>query len=135
MAKSLETWVDAAGVEYTAQPVVDLGPGWSSSFGVAGARFTSADQSAAAASVTDAPDAGEKLVVTDVVISVGAAMRVDLKEETSGTVLASLHLAANTVTQLTFRGKLKLATADKTLQVQTSAIGSIAVTAFYHSEA
>ena len=62
-------------------------------------------------------------------------MRVDLKEETTGTVLASIYLPANGSAQITPRGKLKLATADKKLQVITSAAGNIAVTAFYHSEA
>lgn len=112
----------------------DAGPAWSSSFGVSGARFTSANQSASAANVTDAPASGKKLVITDVLISVDTAMRVDLKEETSGTVLASAYMAANTVVQITPRSKWKLATADKRLQVQTSASGNVAVTAFYHSE-
>jgi|SRR5574343_780999 len=113
----------------------DAGPAWTSTFGVAGARFTSADQSASAASVTDAPASGKKLVITDVILSVGTAMRVDLKEETSGTVFASVYMAANSLVQLTPRGKFKLATADKKLQVQTSAAGNVAVTAFYYSEA
>ncbi len=113
----------------------DSGPHWSSVFGVSGARFTSADQSASAASVTDAPTAGQKLVITDLVVSVDTAMRVDFKEETSGTVLLSLYMAANSSAQVTPRSKLKLATADKRLQVQTSAAGKIAVTAFYYSEA
>lgn len=113
----------------------DAGPNWASSFGVSGARFTSSNQSASAASVTDAPTSGQKLVVTDVLISVDTAMRVDLKEETTGTVLASIYMAANSMVQFTPRSKLKLATADKKLQVQTSASGNIAVTAFYYSEA
>lgn len=113
----------------------DDGPSWTSVFGVAGARFTSADQSAAVASVTDAPTSTQKLVITDVLVSVGSAIRVDLKEETSGTIIASLYLAANSVMQWTPRSKLKLATADKKLQVQTSGAGNVAVTAHYYSEA
>ena len=113
----------------------DAGPAWTSTFGVSGARFTSADASAADAAVTDAPASGKKLVISDVIVSVGTAMRVDLKEETSGTVFASLYMAANTVVQLTPRGKFKLATADKKLTVRTSAAGNVAVTAFYYSEA
>lgn len=113
----------------------DAGPSWTSVFGVSGARFTSSDQSSSAASVTDAPTAGQKLVITDVLISVDTAMRVDLKEETSGTVVASIYLPANGSGQITPRSKFKLATADKKLQVQTSTAGNVAVTAFYYSEA
>lgn len=115
--------------------VEDAGPSWASVFGVSGARFTSADQSAAAAAITDAPTSGQKLVITDVIVSVDTAMRVDLKEETSGTVLASLYLPANSSGQFTPRGKLKLATANKKLMLQTSAAGNVTATAFYHSEA
>ena len=113
----------------------DAGPSWASVFGVSGARYTSADRSGSAASITDAPTSGQKLVITDVLISVDAAMRVDLKEETSGTVIASFYLPANGTMQWTPRGKTKLATADKKLQVQTSAAGNIAVTAHDYSEA
>jgi hypothetical protein len=113
----------------------DMGAGWTSVFGVSGARYTSADRSGSAASITDAPTSGQKLVITDVVISVDTAMRVDLKEETSGTVLASIYMAANSAQQFTPRSKLKLATADKKLQLQTSVAGNVAATAFYFSEA
>lgn len=113
----------------------DAGPSWTSVFGVSGARVTSADMSGSAASVTDAPTTGQKIVVTDVIVSVDTAMRVDLKEETSGTVVMSLYLPANGVAQVTPRSKLKLATANKKLQAQTSASGNIAITAFYYSEA
>jgi len=112
----------------------DTGPSWSSSLGVSGARFTSADQSGSDADVTDAPSSGEKLVITDIVVSVDTDMRVDFKEETSGTVLYSLYMSANSPTQFTPRGEMKLATADKKLQVRTSAAGNISVTAFYYSE-
>lgn len=115
--------------------VKDAGPNWTSVFGVSGARYTSADRSASAASVTDAPTSTQKLVITDVLISVDTAMRVDLKEETSGTVIASIYLPANGSIQWTPRSKTKLATADKKLQVQTSAAGNVAVTAHFYSEA
>jgi hypothetical protein len=106
---------------------------WNGKCGVAGARVTSADASGAAVNVTDAPLSNEQQVITDVLISVDTAMRVDLKEETSGDVKASLYLAANTAAQVTLRSKLKLAAA-KRLQVQTSAAGNIAVTALYYPE-
>jgi len=74
-------------------------------------------------------------VITDVLVSVDTAMRVDLKEETSGKVIATLYLPANGSAQWTPRGKTKFSAADKHLQVQTSASGNIAVTAHYYSEA
>lgn len=105
------------------------------SFGVSGAMFTSADQSAAAAAVTDAPSAGKKLVITDIVISVGAtAQTITLTEQTSLTVKGKYYVPANTTIIIPFRGKFKLDTADKKLMVQSSAAGNIAVGALYYSE-
>lgn len=105
-----------------------------SSLGVSGARFTSADQSAAAAAVTDAPATGSKLVIDDLVVSVGAAIDVTFSEETSGTVLLVLQMAADQTVVVSPK-KWKLATAGKKLMVRTSAAGAITVTAWYHSEA
>lgn len=113
----------------------DAGPAWTSVYGVSGARVTSADMSGADAALTDAPTAGQKLVVTDVLLSADTTMRVDLKEETTGTVLASAYVAANSTVQVTFRGKLKLATADKRLLGRTSVAGNVAILAGYYSEA
>lgn len=115
--------------------VKDGGAAWTALFGVANERFTSADQSGGVASVTDAPTTGQKLVITDIEISVDAAMRVDLKEETTGTVLASIYMGANTTVNLVTRSKRKLATVNKKLQVQTSVAGNVSVGAFYYSEA
>lgn len=113
---------------------IDAG-GVATSLGVSGARYTSADRSASAASVTDSPASGKKLVITDCDISVDTAMRVDLKEETSGTVFFSKYLPANGSWSAVTRGKFKLPTADKKLQIQTSVAGNISVTAMYYSEA
>lgn len=112
----------------------DHGEGWASSFGVSSARYTSADRSGSAASVSDAPASGKKLVLTDLWVSVDTAMRVDLKEETSGTVIWSAYLPANGSIQYTPRSKTKLATADKKFQVQTSAAGNVIVLVHYYSE-
>lgn len=111
----------------------DAGAAWASTLGVSDARFTSADASSAAADVTDAPASGQPLIITDIIVSVDTAMRVDFKEETSGEVKLSLYMAANSAMQVTPRGEIELA-ADKKLQVQTSAAGNIAVTALYYSE-
>lgn len=112
----------------------DNGPHWTTVVGVSGARVLSADATGLVA-VTDAPTSGQKLVITDVVISVDTAMRVDLLTETTGTIHASFYLPANGSVQFTPRSKLKLPTADKKLQVDASVAGNISVTAFYYSEA
>lgn len=113
-------------IEYTGKSV---------SLGVGGARFTSADQSGGVASITDAPTTGKKIVVTDLIISTAAAMRVDFKEETSGTVKFSVYMAANDTKTIQTNGKLKLDTVDKKLQIQTSAAGNISITPLWYSEA
>ena len=114
----------------------DSGPAWISKWGVSGSPFTSADQHSAVASVTDAPTSGKKLCIDDLIISVDTTMSVTFKEETSGTVIAGpYYLWANSgPIQVTTRGKLKLPTADKKLQVITSVAGNIMVQASYHSE-
>lgn len=112
----------------------DAGPQWTNAFGVSGVRVTSADAQTPVA-ITDDPTSGQKIVLTDLVISVGADMRVDIIEETSGTVLLTFYMVANSMVQFTPRSKMKLSTADRQLMVDTSAAGNIAVTAFYYSEA
>lgn len=131
-----ETLEDLAEDE-DAQATSDMGPGWTTLFGVGSppARFTSANASAADAEISQVPASGQKLVITDVTVSVEAAMRVDLKEETSGTVKASFYMPANSTYQFTPRGKLKLDTADKQLMVRTNAPGNITVSTFAYSEA
>lgn len=122
----------------SAQPVYpgQFDPSYVESYGVAGAMFTSADQSAAPAAVTDAPSGGKKLVITDIIISVGATgQTITLTEETSGTVKGKFYVPANTTITIPFKGKFKLGTADKKLMVQSSAAGNIAVGALYYSEA
>ncbi|MDA8217616.1 MAG: hypothetical protein M0Z94_08380 [Dehalococcoidales bacterium] len=113
----------------------DSGPAWTASLGVAGAAVTSANASAADLAVTDAPTAGQKLVITDVVASADTAMNLSFKEETSGTLILKIFLPANGSAQITPRGKVKLATANKALVVRASAAGNLAVTVSYYSEA
>jgi hypothetical protein len=118
------------------QPSTDNGPAWTSAHGIAGLPFTSADQHAAVASVTDAPTAGKKLVVTDLFFSCDTAMSVTFKEETGGAVVAGpFYCPANFVGQLTPRSKAwKLSAANKKLQAITSVAGNIMVDAHYYSE-
>lgn len=113
----------------------DAGPAWTSVWGVAGVPFTSADQHSAVASVTDAPTSGQKLCIDDILLSVDTAMNVTFKEETSGTVMfGPWYLPANSTIQVTVRGKKKLPTVNKKLQVITSVAGNITVQVGYHSE-
>lgn len=114
----------------------DAGPAWTTAWGIAGVPFNSADASSIV-SVTSAPTSGQKLVITDLIVSVGTAMTVTFKCETSGVVIAGpFYLPANTIAQLTPRSKgWKLATADKKLQVIASVSGNITVQAGYFSEA
>src|SRR4051812_28783851 len=90
--------VTVAGVGGASQ---DAGPSWTSVFGVGGVPFASADAHSAAVAVTDAPTSGQKLVITDIVVSVDTAMSVTFTEETSGTVIAKFYMAANGVAQIT----------------------------------
>jgi hypothetical protein len=115
----------------------DAGPAWASVWGVGGVPFASADQHAAVASVTDAPTVGQKLVIDDLIVSVDTAMSVTFKEETTGNVVfGPWYLPANSgPIQFTPRGKKKMGTADKKLQVITSVAGNVTVQAGYHSEA
>lgn len=112
----------------------DAGAAWVSAYGIAGVTFASADASSAAV-CTSAPTAGQKLVITDLIVSVKADMDVTFEEETTGTDKLVLYCKAGAIAQITPRSKLKLDTADKKLTVKASAAGAISVLAFYHSEA
>lgn len=114
----------------------DAGPAWTSVFGVSGVVVTSADATGIVA-VTDAPTSGQKIVVTDIVVSVGAtAMQVDFEvESAASTHLLTLYMAADSTVQITPRGRLKLPTADKKLTIDTSAAGNISVGVWFYSEA
>lgn len=96
---------------------------------------TSADMSGSAVDVTNAPAAGEKICLTGLVVSAGTAVVVTFKEETSGTVVMVVDLAAHApvVVSLPQISPLKLATADKKLQAQASGSGNVYITTIYHS--
>lgn len=116
-------------------PTSDAGPHWASVWGVSGVPVTSADMSGGAVAVSDAPTAGEKLVITDILVSSDTALRFAFTEETSGTVIAYVRVPANGTAQITFRGKRKLWTADKKVYCQASASGNVEVLVGYYSEA
>lgn len=110
-------------------PTSDMGAG----FGSAYTHTASADMSSTAA-VSAAPTTGQYLVIDDIIFSTDTAMTFTFEEETSGTDLLKVYVAANTTMQITPRGKLKLPTAGKKLHGLASASGNIAVTVFHHSE-
>lgn len=115
--------------------VYDAGPAWTPSFGVSGQRVLSVDASGSAGTaVTDAPTTGKRLVIDDLLVSSGSALTAAFQEETSGSALLSFIMAANTTEHFTPRSKLKLPNINKKLMLVTDTSGSVAVSAFYHSE-
>lgn len=88
--------------------VKDDGPSWLGSHGILtlgqGLPVNSNDISTAA-TVTDSPPKGAIIIVTDLIISVGAtAVSVQIQEETSTNIIAGpFYMAANSTLQLTPR--------------------------------
>lgn len=131
MAASLPV---ALASDQTALATKDAGPNWTSVFGVSSAAVVSADMTTAAA-VTAAPTSGQKLVIVDIVASTDTAMNILFEEETSGTDIFKVFLPAYGTVQITPRGKVKLATADKKLTAKASVAGNVAFTVTSFSEA
>ncbi len=125
------------GVNFSQQVHVDNLPGANKTIinGVAGVPFASADQSGAAAAVSDAPGASKKLYLVGLTISAGAtAQLMTFTEETSGTVVGKFNVPANTTLHFDFANPLHTAVANKKLMVQTGASGVISVLAQYYVE-
>jgi len=95
--------------------------------------FVSGNATSAAA-ITTAPDSGKTLVITDLIISSDTNMSLSFTEETTGTVLLKIFIAANSSFHFCPTGKFKLNTAGKKLQVTASVSGNISILAFYYSE-
>jgi hypothetical protein len=95
-------------------------------------RTNSADASGAAVDVTAAPGAGKYLHIDNIIVGAAADMTVTFTEETSGTVVAVVHLLANTSFRTGCLGKL--ATANKKLKAQASAAGAVNITVVSRSE-
>jgi hypothetical protein len=98
---------------------------------------TSNDLSGGAVDISAAPVAGQKLVLTGLIISAGAAMNVTLKEQTSGTVLAGpFYLPANGSVVIPPGSRiLKTQTADKKIQAIASVAGGLTIETWAFSEA
>ena len=112
-------------------PTKDAGPSQSTSY----KYTTSSDMTlGSVADLTDAPAIGQKIVITDIIISAAIDMLFTLKEETTGTTLGAFRIPSDTPIQLTPRGKWKLSTADKKVLGQASVAGYVYVIIFYYSE-
>lgn len=96
-------------------------------------QTTSADLSSVT-NITAAPTSTQKLILDRIVVSTLTAMNLQIKEETSGTLLCRLNLAANSGPVALSLG-IKLPTADKKFTATASVSGQIDITAIYHSEA
>lgn len=105
------------------------GLAWESSCKV----VTSANMTAGA-DLTDAPAAGQKIVIDDIIASSDTAMYIDFLEETTNTLIARLYLPAGGTAQVQPQAKLKLDTAGKKLRGDASVAGNVAITTLYHSE-
>jgi uncharacterized protein YjbI with pentapeptide repeats len=135
ISKKIAAGVGVTGTFYQAtQPTSDAGPSWTTVYGVSGAAVISADMTTAA-HVTDSPTGGQKLVITDIIVSVGSVAMTVLFEDHNGTDLIQVYMPANSTLQITPRGKLKLGTADLVMTAKASVAGAISVTAIYYSEA
>jgi hypothetical protein len=112
----------------------DAGSAITVSWGVSGAPVESADMTTAA-NVTDAPTAGQKLVLVDAFIGVSAAMNILIEEESSGNDRLRLYFPGAGNYQVTPRAKFKHAVANKKFTCKASAAGAVSITFAYYSEA
>ncbi len=97
--------------------------------------YTASADMTTAADISPAPSSGEKIVASDILVSTDTAMGFSIQEETSATVFAKVYLPANGTAQITLRGCIKAAVANKKLQGKASAAGNVAVTCITYSEA
>lgn len=93
---------------------------------------TSADMTTAAA-ITPAPAAGQRIYALDILVSVAAAMNVQIQMETSANVLARLDFPGAGAAQLTLRGYLKGDADAKKLFGKASTAGQVSFTAITFS--
>ena len=95
---------------------------------------TSADMTTAAA-ITPSPSSGQKVVLTDALISSDTEMVFTLQMETSNNVLAKLYLGANQTVSFSLQGYLKGDAINKKIFGLASATGNVSITAITFSEA
>lgn len=82
-----------------------------------------------------APSSGQKIILVDLLVSCASDLVLTFKEETSGTTLFAIDLAAKTPFQFTPRSRFKLPTADRRIYVEASAAGTVRWASFVRSEA
>lgn len=98
-------------------------------------KFTSMSSPTSGSAITNAPDGGEYIEIYSIAISSDAAVTVQLKEQTSGTVIGAYYMAANSTIQITPPPNWKLPVADRYLELHSSGAGNIATTVWYESVA
>lgn len=86
--------------------------------------------------ITDAPPAGQIVVIDDLLVSSDADVTLDLTEETSNALVDRSYLVARSKIQLTPRGylKAKQPTAGKKIQAQLSDVANVCIHCTYHFE-
>lgn len=109
----------------------DGGPAWTAGTAVI---VDDSDPNAGAVDVTGSPTAGQKVVVDDLYISSDTDMKLSFIEETTATVMAAFYITGGIPFPITTRGKFKLATADKKLQMTSDTAGNVCVRCHWHSE-
>ena len=97
--------------------------------------YTASADMSTAADISPAPSTDEKIVAMDILVSTDTAMNFSIQEETSATVFAKVFLPDNGSAQITLRGYIKAAVANKKLQGKASVSGNVAVTVISFSEA
>jgi hypothetical protein len=78
------------------------------------------------------PATGKKFRITDLIISVGAALSVTLLDGT--TTIGIIYMAANTVWSHSFQAPLESTTANNAFKIDTSGAGNISVTVLGYEE-
>lgn len=111
-------------------PTTDAGPSQTLT-----RTYTASADMTTAAAISVAPTSGQKVVAVDILVSTDTAMNFSIQEETSATVFAKVFLPANGTAQITLRGYIKAAVADRRLFGDASVAGNVAITCVQFSEA
>lgn len=96
---------------------------------------TSADASGTV-DLTERPVSGQRIIVDDLIVSVGTSCEVTVLEETSLTVLGRFLMLANTPLVIPYmKGGFRAVSSDLRLRIKTSTASTLRVAGTYHSEA
>lgn len=108
----------------------DAGPYWTATQKYA----TSANASATALEVTNAPTTGTVIVIDDVLISTDTDLTLTIRTTTAVTTMAKIYISAKLPVQITFRNGLRSPDSNNKVEILSSAAGNITVTCSYHCE-